>query len=147
MAAARTGRSAGKRATIRAAIAAGALVLVERPRYAYLEPAEAANRLATTDRLVELSLDGLRSRAKVGKLVDRLDFGNRSRANILTQQKSRLANLPGFPADLSALLEPIGRGTQQLAIAPARIRLFERSAGGRMDGITDRLAPRTERIS
>ncbi|MBL8798491.1 MAG: hypothetical protein JNM56_31640 [Planctomycetia bacterium] len=117
------------RALIRAAVATGALVLVEHPRRAYWNrrklPVAWQRHSALWDFLWTVC-----SRAKARKPIDRWVFGNGARANIVTQQKSRLVKLPGFSADLAARLKPIGRGTHQLDIAPALIRLFERSPNG-----------------
>lgn len=117
------------RATIRAAVATGALVLIEHPRRAYWNQRKLPIAWQRHSALWDF-LWAVCSRAKVRKPIDRWVFGNQARANIVTQQKSRLVKLPGFPADLAARLKPVGRGTQQLGISPELIRLFERSPRG-----------------
>jgi hypothetical protein len=120
---------ANAKKTLQAAIASGALILVEQPRWAYWKgrkmPIDWQRRSALWEFFWELC-----RKAKARKPLDRLHFGNRARANIVTQQKSRLVNLRRFPADLAALIQPVGRGTQKLNLPTEQIRLFERSGRG-----------------
>jgi hypothetical protein len=105
-----------------AAVAGCRLVLVERPRSAYWQGGEMtvdwSRHGALWDFLWELC-----RHAKRGQPVDSSTFGSVS--GVVARQKCRLKALPGFPRDLLALMEPVGRGTQKLNLPPAHIRLFE----------------------
>ena len=111
------------RETLEAAVASGDLVLVEHPRAAYWlgRPLDVdwASRPALWD-----FFWGVCRHAKAGQAVDHMTF-NGTDPDIVAKQKSRLRGLPGFPRDLAALMQPVGRGTQKLNLPPARIRLFE----------------------
>ncbi|MEQ8786070.1 MAG: hypothetical protein RIC55_07210 [Pirellulaceae bacterium] len=56
--------------------------------------------------------------------IDRLSFGDGARANIVTQKKSRLKCVPGFPSDLIEFFKVKGRGTQRFTLSPKRIHIF-----------------------
>jgi hypothetical protein len=106
------------------AVATANLVLVERPRTAYWNQEIIDVAWERRDTLWVFLLELARA-AKSGQVVDRLVFGQRTRINYMTQQKSRLLSLPGFPESLGQCIQPKGRGTQQLQIAPHSIRIFE----------------------
>jgi len=109
---------------IQAAVATGALVLIERPRAAYWAGAlielDWDRRPALWDFLWELS-----RQAKAGQPLDHTLFRSSQDHEVVTKQKSRLVNQPGFPADLADHIQATGRYTQQLDLPPAQIRLFE----------------------
>lgn len=109
------------------AIAAGHLVLVEQPREAYWNGEKIEIDWNRQNKAWDLLLQ-LAQRAKAQKPVDRLDIDQTGKdPNVVVKRTSRLKNLPGFPIDLADLIEPVGRGTQQLMLPPERIRLFEMS--------------------
>ena len=112
-----------------AAIAAGDLVLIERPRSAHWGGNQIAidwNRyLASWEFLWELSRC-----AKSGQLLDNETFGETAANDIVAKRKCRLINTAGFPIELANLIDPIGRGTQQLRFPRERIRIFVQSASG-----------------
>jgi len=114
-----------------AAISAGDLVLVERPRSAYWKGREIAidwiRHVASWEFLWELS-----RRAKSGRTIDNETFGESAPADIVAKRKSRLVNTPDFPLDLADLMVPVGRGTQMLNLSRERIWLFEESESGVM---------------
>ena len=117
------------RAMIRAAVAAGAIVLVEHPPESVLESAEAAGCLAATYRLVGVSLDrvqpgqGRQPYRPLG-LRQSSPPKHHHQAEITPFESARLSGGPGRSSETNR------RGTQQLDIAPELIRLFERSLGG-----------------
>lgn len=112
-----------------AAIAAGHLVLVERPRSAYWDGQAIAidwNREnASWEFLWELSRS-----AKAGHSIDRYSFGESTAMDIVAKRKYRLVNMPGFPVALTDHIVHAGRGTQSLRYPPERTRIFERSGSG-----------------
>jgi hypothetical protein len=106
------------------AIAAGELVLVERPREAHwigqrIE-VDWDQHAALWDFLWELGRS-----SKAGQPIDAFTFGERADRNIVTRRKSRLTAMEGFPLDLANLIESVGRGSQQLKLPRERIRMFE----------------------
>lgn len=65
--------------------------------------------------------------AKRNEAIDRFKFGENAHQNVVTQKKSHLKSLKGFPLDLIETFKCIGRGTQQLKIPPEKIHIFARS--------------------
>jgi hypothetical protein len=114
-----------------AAITAGDLVLVEGPREAHWNTEEITinwNRFPTSwEFLWELC-----RHAKSGESIDRMTFGADAPEDIVTKRKHRLSSMPQFPISLADLIGLAGRGTQQLKLAPERIRIFQRSPTGLM---------------
>lgn len=109
---------------IAAAVATGALVLVEHPRAAYWKGEAMAvdwERRPTLWNFFWL----LCQRGKARRPIDRTDFEAAADPAVVTKQKSRLRKLPGFPTDLGDLIQTVGRNTQQLALPAQEIRLFE----------------------
>jgi hypothetical protein len=108
---------------LQAAIAGGGLVLIERPREAYWQGQPIAvawdQRPALWDFFWELC-----RQAKAGHALDHTTFASTDVA-VVTKQKSRLRGTRGFPPTLATLIRPVGRGTQQLALPPQQIRIFE----------------------
>lgn len=109
---------------LRRAIRSRDLVLVERPRSAYWQGQPIDVDWERRPKLWEFFWEMCRS-AKVGRSVDHLTFGDSVHLDFVAKQKSRLLGLPGFPVDLGDLIQPVGRRTQKLDLAPERIRLFE----------------------
>ena len=111
-----------------AAIDAGDFVLSDRPREAYWSGQEIEidwdKKSKSWDFLLTLA-----RRSKAGSCIDSTCFGERVNKNIVTKLKSRLTGETVFPSDLAALIEVVGFGSQQLALSPERIRIFERSGG------------------
>jgi len=110
------------------AITSGDFVLVERPREAYWDgetiDIDWNQHNSLWEFLWELGRDG-----KAGQPVDRFTFGESAHRDVVTKRKSRLTNMSEFPVDLCDLIKVVGRGTQQLELAPERIRIFEASVG------------------
>lgn len=66
----------------------------------------------------------LAERAKSGAGVDYMDFGEQMQPDYPSKMKSKLSADRAFPTDLAVLIEPRGRGKQQLMLPSERIRLF-----------------------
>ena len=114
-----------------AAITAGHLVLVESPREAHWNSEEITvdwNRFNSSwEFLWELG-----RHAKSGASVDRLTFGVEASDDLIARRKNRLTSMSTFPISLTDLIVPTGRGTQQLRLAPERIRIFQLAGSGRL---------------
>lgn len=111
-------------AAIAAAVATGALVLVESPRAAYWEgePID----IDWYDRSVLWTyLWELARHSKADQPIDSFTFGEHAAGDYVVKQKSRLSALEAFPVSLSDRIEPAGCGSQQLDLPPPQIRLFE----------------------
>lgn len=106
------------------AIAAGDLVLVERPRQAYWNGQEIDIDWNRHNALWEFLWE-LGRNSKAGEPIDALTFGNGTDRNVVTKRKSRLSTMGGCPIDLIDLIESVGRGSQQLSLPRERIRVFE----------------------
>ncbi len=63
--------------------------------------------------------------AKKGESVGCYSFGGEKGLNYVTQTKSKLSQLAGFPIDLIDLFESAGPKRQRLNLAPERIHLFD----------------------
>lgn len=72
----------------------------------------------------------LARQAKVRRSIDSLTFGERAQPNVVAKRKYRLTSQEGFPVAMSDLIEPVGRGTQQLKLPPEEIRIFEQFVDG-----------------
>jgi hypothetical protein len=106
------------------AIASGAFVLVQHPREAYWKR-ERINidwhrQNVLWDFLWELGCAG-----KAGQPIDGFTFGENSNPEIVTKRKHRLSKLEEFPIDLIFAIESVARGTQQLKLPQAQIRVFQ----------------------
>lgn len=105
------------------AIASRAFVLVERPREAYWDGERIELDWQNLSALWEFVWEMCRA-AKAGQPIDSLTFGDGSKSNVVTQRKYRLSKLEGFPFELFAAIDTVGRGSQQLMIPPEQIRIF-----------------------
>lgn len=112
-----------------AAIAAGDLVLVERPRTAHWNGEEIDidwnKSNASWGFLWEIS-----RQAKAGQPIDHWTFGESASMSIVTKRKHGLVRMLDFPSDLARLICRAGRGTQTLNLPREHIRIFEESASG-----------------
>jgi hypothetical protein len=121
-----TGEIAEIEEAVADAIASRHFVLVERPREAYWN-GEKINVDWNRYDVPWGFLWELGRHAKAGQPVDRLTFGDNANSDVVTKLKSRLSRMDGIPVDLVDLIKVVGRGTQQLSLSPARIRIFESS--------------------
>jgi hypothetical protein len=110
-------------AVIQQAIAAGGLVLVERPRAAYWagDPIDVdwERRSALWNYFCELV-----DHSKAGRVFDGAALREIPAPGELAKQKHRLSKEVGFPASLTALIVPAGLGSQRIDLPPTRIRIF-----------------------
>nr|WP_123784810.1 hypothetical protein [Pirellula staleyi] len=109
---------------IEAAIESGALVIVESPRSAAFAGHEIEIDWVRHDRLWGF-LWHLARHAKGNRPIDRLTFGDKSRANVVTDLKSKLSKMAEFPVTLADMITVVGKGTQKLCLPPEKIRIFE----------------------
>lgn len=63
--------------------------------------------------------------AQRNETIDRLSFGDKSRKNIVTQEKWCLKNIPGFPKKIIDYFQYAGSGTQKFAIPKGKLRIFD----------------------
>jgi hypothetical protein len=109
---------------IEAAVASGALVLVEGRREAYWAgkpiPGKWRRRSAVWDFFVLLA-----KRSKAGLTVDHTHFPSSKNRGIATKQKSRLTSLVGFPQDLADHMISAGRYTHRIDLPATQIRILE----------------------
>lgn len=63
--------------------------------------------------------------AQRNEAIDRLSFGEKSRKNIVTQKKSRLSEVPGFPIEIIDYFQNAGARTQKFAIPQDKLHIFE----------------------
>ena len=74
----------------------------------------------------------LAKHAKVGLAIDATLFGENRNHNYISKMKSHLANMDEFPLELADRINPCGRGTQMIQIAPEEVRLFEHHVNGEL---------------
>jgi hypothetical protein len=106
------------------AVNAGSFVLVECPRTVSFGGSQLEIDWERYGSLWEF-LWHLARHAKAGRPVDRLVFGEGAHANIVTDRKSKLSKLTGFPMAIIDRIEVKGNGTQQLCLPRDQIRIFE----------------------
>jgi len=106
------------------AIDAGSLVLSDCPRTMWFGGHEVDVDWERHDSLWVFLWQLVRC-AKAGCPVDRWSFGNRAHRNIVTDRKSKLSKLEGFPIEIINQIEVRGNGSQQLCLPREQIRVFE----------------------
>ncbi|MCG6157271.1 hypothetical protein [Rubinisphaera margarita] len=63
--------------------------------------------------------------AKENKPMDHFSFGADARENIVSQRRHALKLIPGFPSQLLACFESVGRGTQRFNFPGGQIHLID----------------------
>lgn len=118
------------------AIAAGNLVLVERPRQIYWK-----GNLIEVDWNRNSALWNfmwiLCEQARTGAGVDYTLFGEEIDSAYVSKTKNRLRNTDDFPSDLANLIRPVGRGTQKLNVPKDQITLFRSDTTERLEMVSD----------
>lgn len=116
-------------AVVEAAVATGALVLVEHPRAVHWLGEAIRLPWDEWDRLW-LILWRLARRSKAGKTTERDDVAGRNSRDpdYLTKLLSRLTREEGFPGTLEAVIARVSVGSYRLELPPGRIRVFDRGA-------------------
>lgn len=105
------------------AIASGAFVLAERPREAYWNGDRIEVDRDRLNALWEFVWEIGRA-AKAGRPIDSFTLGENSSDDVVAKRKHRLSKLEGFPFDVFAAIDTVGRGSQQLMIPQEQIRIF-----------------------
>lgn len=122
-------------ATIATAAATSALVLVESPRTVYWRGQQITIDWSNLDKpwdyLWTLALNSKRKQP-----IDRFSFGEEAYENYVVHQKSRLSKMEGFPLALIDCIQRKGRGSQQLNLPGAQIRLFQMESIDRLQEVT-----------
>lgn len=63
--------------------------------------------------------------AQRNEAIDRTSFGDKSRGNIVTQEKSCLKKIPGFPEEIIDFFQYAGNGSQKFAIPEDKLHIFD----------------------